>query len=499
MSNRNVWLTVLLLLLLFSVFAEVVTVAANPVFPTSVIKIFSPQSKTYNSSAVSLSFTVSEFGGTTSFAINTTLITCYLDGAICWQFEAPEFDGGTFSQTYTLLLEGLSEGSHSVYVTKTAAFHMILTVYDEQVASRTVNFTVVPSNQAVMSQNCWECIADMSQIRTGLGVAQVGGKIYTIGGYNQLTSSFNDIQSNEMYDPQTNTWTTLSRIPNLSGQISATVCNDKIYCIGKYRYGAIYVASGDFWQQWAIPADRTQVCMATVDDVIYLIGGSNASGVTDLTEAYNTTSREWKTKAPLLRAVANYASAVLDDEIYIIGGTTSNGKPTGLVQIYNLTTDTWRHGSGLPNPLSGASAAVTSGVYAPKRIYVVGDASNYVYNPKNYTWGTAASPLEATNHAGIAVVDDVLYLFGGVTYHYFSAEKYFPLCYSTTPITTNMDPDKSTSSQDTFSTETSQPLMQSQPFMLVAGIVVAVSVIFALTLLLFRHNRSTAKNQISVT
>ena len=61
-----------------------------------------------------------------------------------------------------------------------------------------------PASSAETKENTWSKKAPMTMARANPGVAVVNGKIYVIGG-----SPLNTI--NEMYDPASDTWTTLAR------------------------------------------------------------------------------------------------------------------------------------------------------------------------------------------------------------------------------------------------------------------------------------------------
>jgi len=95
--------------------------------------------------------------------------------------------------------------------------------------------------------------------------------------------------------------------------------------------------------------------------------------------------------------------------------------------------------------LGGAGA--TTGVYAPKKIYVMGrtlyDDSNYVYGVNRVydvssdSWSDGARMLTPRLRFGVAVVDDMVYVVGGQTeYTGVSAlnEVYVPIGYSSVPI-----------------------------------------------------------------
>ena len=142
---------------------------------------------------------------------------------------------------------------------------------------------------------------------------------------------------------------------------------------------------------------------------------------TPVNEVYDPVTDSWSTLQPAPITQRDYASAVVDNKIYILGGP--NGLNTTSItrsnMIYDVETDTWFFGELLPTETYFAAAGATTGVMAPKRIYVVGGGLTkpmdtvLVYDPTldNWTFG-APIPTNRT-YLAVAVVNDTLYAIGG--------------------------------------------------------------------------------------
>jgi hypothetical protein len=90
----------------------------------------------------------------------------------------------------------------------------------------------------------------------------------------------------------------------------------------------------------------------------------------------------------------------------------------------------------MPTPIRYASAAATTGLFAPKRIYVIGGLQNsyglnitQVYDPQTDSWTTGASMPTARYNLGSAVINDTIYAMGGVLLP--------PYAFPKEPLTTN--------------------------------------------------------------
>jgi N-acetylneuraminic acid mutarotase len=278
------------------------------------------------------------------------------------------------------------------------------------------------------SEAPWVSKAPMHEARSGLGVAVVNGKIYAIGGASP-SGKGGFSATNEQYDPATDTWTFKASMPTPRSDFGIAVYQNKIYCVGGYTVGftatgvnEVYDPATDTWETKApMPTARENLQANVVNGKIYLIGGIEYLGVSNHTEVYDPVTDTWTTKASIQTAVDSYASAVVGNKIYVI---TSK-----LNQIYDAESDNWSLGAPPPSPMVYPSAGATTGVNTPERIYVFSaDAdmpfwqltlrkfTTQSYDPKTDNWTACASMLTGRFDAGVAVVNDRMYVIGGYSF-----------------------------------------------------------------------------------
>ena len=284
-----------------------------------------------------------------------------------------------------------------------------------------------PVSAATPVENSWVQKAPMHVARYGVGVAVVNDKIYAIGGSTRsggggtsngpIPVTGGTVGTNEEYDPETDTWTTKTPMPTPIQNFAIAAYKNKIYCMnGKNE---VYDVETNTWEsKTPMPTPRSSLQANVVDGKIYLIGGySNGT----LNEVYDPETDTWTTKTPMPIASSGYASTVIDNKIYIIDSDRN--------QIYDTETNTWSQGAPSPSDfLLGGAAGATTGVNAPKRIYVLGEYSNIwegeppyfvrVYDPENDTWTFGADIPTHRKLLSTAVVNDVLYAIGGYTSAY---------------------------------------------------------------------------------
>lgn len=284
------------------------------------------------------------------------------------------------------------------------------------------------SSPKEVKENSWATDSVMPEAISGVKAAVVDGKIYVMGG-----------TFNYEFDPATGNWTAKKPMPTPRiGSFGIATCQNKIYVIGGedevlssrgYYFlstNEVYDPSTDSWEtKKPMPTSRRYLEANVVNGKIYVVGGityedenNNHQNYTVVNEVYDPATDSWTTKRPAPIAVARYASAVVNNKIYIMGGTNASQQLISN-QIYDVGNDTWSLGASLPAYTYYAAAAATTGVMAPKRIYVIGggltDPSNavYVYDPESDNWTSGAPmPTNRTSFA-LGIVNDVIYAMGG--------------------------------------------------------------------------------------
>ena len=296
----------------------------------------------------------------------------------------------------------------------------------------------------IATEDSWAIKQSMPTARSGLGVAVVNGKIYAIGG---------DGGSNvtEEYNPVTNTWTTKKAMPTGRSRFGVAVYKNKIYVMGGATANGftaaneVYDPLTDTWEtKTPLPkGSRAELTASAINGKIYAVGGYFYGLYwvsSTVLEVYDPETDTWTTKMPMLSSVYSCSSAVIGNKMYVI--ENSFGARVGsLNQIYDAENDSWSYGRSIPVGIIGATTVATAGVFAPKKLYVIGgdaapNSSNQVYNPENNTWSIGAQLPSSRNYLGVAVVNDVLYAIGGSSSEgvYIDAnEQYTPVAYGTTP------------------------------------------------------------------
>ena len=151
-----------------------------------------------------------------------------------------------------------------------------------------------------------------------------------------------------------------------------------------------------------------------------------------LMEVESFARNNWERITQLPTERERFATAVVDNKIYLIGGTLFENRkkvpqgPLGLstVEVYDTQTNTWQRGADMLTLRHGAKAAVVNGI-----IYVFGGYSAKdqkivnmkfpvlveAYDPQTDTWVKKQDMPVPRINFGLGVVAGKVYLIGGKT------------------------------------------------------------------------------------
>jgi N-acetylneuraminic acid mutarotase len=198
------------------------------------------------------------------------------------------------------------------------------------------------------ANDSWKALAPMPTPRTAAVAAEVGGKIYVLGGASVHpgqkivslgpTVPHRSLDVNEVYDPKTNKWETRMTMPTARNHAAAGVVNGKIYVIGG-RVGSsvittssntnvveVYDPATDLWGAagMRMPTSRSGMGWATYQNKIYIVGGQmydrNVFAAIRAVEGYDPATNTWTILPTMFTARHGVNVAIIGKRLYAIGG-----------------------------------------------------------------------------------------------------------------------------------------------------------------------------------
>jgi len=198
------------------------------------------------------------------------------------------------------------------------------------------------------ANDSWKALAPMPTARMAPVAAEVGGKLYVIGGVSVhpgaklvslgRTVPHRSLNTNELYDPETNKWETRMTLPTARNHAAAGVVGGKIYVIGGRLASAnvssgsntdvveVYDPAADTWGAAGLrmPTARSGMGWATYKGRIYIAGGEiydyHMLAAVRAVEAYDPAANQWFTLPTMPTARHGVNVAAIGNRLYVIGG-----------------------------------------------------------------------------------------------------------------------------------------------------------------------------------
>ena len=263
--------------------------------------------------------------------------------------------------------------------------------------------------------------------RNGKAVSS-GEKIYFMGGYCPATEE--DFESsNYEYDPQKDSWTAKAKIPVGRSNFALASLGRKIFVIGGdplLPNNDLYLTDENRWEGLApLSIPRQQIDCGIIGSKVYVVGGRirdpNAP-ITPTVEIYDIAKNSWTLGHPMPEARHGVQVAVVEGKLYAIGGghdQRQGGTVSSAFERYDPEANTWESLPDLPFPILVPGIAVVG-----ENIFVLGGstvengswtASEKVcfYDVRRKQWGMASALPKRIQFAGVAVIDDRIYVIGG--------------------------------------------------------------------------------------
>jgi N-acetylneuraminic acid mutarotase len=217
--------------------------------------------------------------------------------------------------------------------------------------------------------------------------AALNEQFYVFGGYYGVEYN---VSSNfvEAYNPVTDSWASKQSMPTNRYLAVAAAHANEIYVFGgeyaqsdisKTYYYKLVEAFDPVTDSWRsvtnLPQLRLLPSVAIVNNNAYVVGGGQIKPWKVFGDlfAYDFALNSWTksglTKLPTPRVFAyGHAAPVIDGKIYLIGGATTGKKPNLIpskkVEIYDPASNTWQIGPDLPQAaMYGAAVAVGNELY----------------------------------------------------------------------------------------------------------------------------------------
>jgi N-acetylneuraminic acid mutarotase/glucose/arabinose dehydrogenase len=201
-------------------------------------------------------------------------------------------------------------------------------------------FTGAVSNAAVFdpNTNAWTSLAPMPTARGGATAQAINGKIYVVGGMDSTGASLAVV---EVYDPATNTWSTVAAMTTRRDNPGSAALNGLLYIFGGRTRNAngtsenetlntveMYDPATNTWSLKApMPTGRRTMVVGTLNGHAQVMGGEKTSsgGSFEQNEEYDPATDSWRILTPMLTPRHGAVAGTINGVIYVAGGGPTGG------------------------------------------------------------------------------------------------------------------------------------------------------------------------------
>jgi N-acetylneuraminic acid mutarotase len=287
---------------------------------------------------------------------------------------------------------------------------------------------VVLTEPVSAASDQWLPLASSPIERSEVGAAQVGDRIYVLGGLVAKGSSHRPTRAARVYDIGDNAWSEIAPVPAALDHAGVTAADGRVYLYGGrnrdresqsrlYRY----TPAADTWKRLPdSPTRRHAMVFASLGDKLYAAGGaSNSNPRLTKLEVYDISDRRWRRRAAMDVGRNHVAGAFLGGELIVTGGRPGpehGGRAT--VESYDPAANDWDPEAAMATARSGHSAAVVTGgrlvVFGGEELDPGGTTIEQAEVFDGTSW-TSLPPMLTPRHGlgGAAEGDRVFALEGG--------------------------------------------------------------------------------------
>lgn len=288
---------------------------------------------------------------------------------------------------------------------------------DEHIENAAVKEEVEPEEVTDKQPELFLEVAAMSESKCGLGVAELDGKLFVVGGYDRA----NCLKSVESYCPQTNAWTQEMNLSEARGRVQIAVIEGTVYAVGGCNGSAeldtvecLHNGAKKWKKCCKLPFSRSNAGVCALNDQIFCIGGWNGQSGIKQCDVYAPKDNNWTSIAPLNTGRYQAGVTAFKGKLWCVGGSDA-WNVLNTCEVFDPVTNQWTFTAPLLTSRRGCGLAEFNG-----KLYVVGgsDGSHSLKSTEYYceetkTWVVGPNLTTARSIVSVVVVQDRLYAIGG--------------------------------------------------------------------------------------
>ena len=155
----------------------------------------------------------------------------------------------------------------------------------------------------------------------------------------------------------------MARLPRALSDLAEAQIGDRIYLIGGYdgasAQRSVYVTTNGlrFRLVASLPVGLRYPAVGAVGGRLIIAGGQTQTGLSAQVYSVDPTTGRTRSLGLLPHAVGQAAAVVVGKTLFVVGGRTASGEATRSVAAIDASTGSIRPGAGLPGAVADAAVA----------------------------------------------------------------------------------------------------------------------------------------------
>ncbi|XP_054267106.1 kelch-like protein 26 isoform X2 [Macrosteles quadrilineatus] len=222
------------------------------------------------------------------------------------------------------------------------------------------------------SSGKWRHLTTIPHVeQCNFGTAVLHNDLYVVGGCFNQSLQENIHPFGFRYSPRRDEWATMAPMQQERCRFSLNVVGDRLYAVGgvsEMEEDSVeeegegdsacecYDPETDSWDSISpLPGARTQHAAAALDHYLYVSGGLDRDLALNSMKRYDTDEDRWESRANMLTPRVDHAMLVVNGSLYVCGGwyedlDTGNRVLVDTIDRYDVHNDTWHTITHVPTP-----------------------------------------------------------------------------------------------------------------------------------------------------
>lgn len=244
------------------------------------------------------------------------------------------------------------------------------------------------------------------------------GRLYVFGGYDVTSPDYQPTNVSELFDPSTNSWSSIASMPVAETHMGVATDGTYIYIAGGYTFDPQttyqtfsttnvfrYDIAANAWTSYTpLPAARGAGALVYLDGQLHFVDGVdiNRNGQTEHWVLNPSASNpQWANATSLPQSANHTAAVVLNGDIIVVGGQSTSDDSSTITNVWEWDPNNPGQWTALASMPIARSHAVVDLI--DNEIIVAGGTTTndvpldsvIVYNPNTNIWSTQTSLPDA--------------------------------------------------------------------------------------------------------